>query len=110
MSTLYGTFIQTKLFRIKADVTKLKADILVNIPLLIGEGSDWEAAKISKFKVNSVEICVKPAYNFCTSSTPVLSKYLNVIIPAKLLGFILSYIASIPFPFADGTNISGPIE
>ena len=83
MSTLYGTFIQTKLFRIKTDVTKLRADILVNIPLLIGEGDDWKAANISKFKVNSVEICVKPAYNFCTQASSEMGK-VSVDFPLRL--------------------------
>lgn len=83
MSTLYGTFIQTKLFRIKADVTKMTKDILINIPLLIGEGDDWKVANISKFRINSVEICVKPAYNFCTQASSEMGK-VSVDFPVRL--------------------------
>lgn len=83
MATLLGTFIQIKLFRIKADITKCTKDFLFDIPLIIGEGSDWKAAKISKLKINSVEMAVKPAYNFCTQASSEMGK-VSVDFPVRL--------------------------
>lgn len=83
MTQLHGTFIQTELFKIKADVTKCTKDFLIDIPLIIGQGDDWKAANISKFVINDVDIAVKPAYNFCTQASSEMGK-VSVDFPVRL--------------------------
>lgn len=83
MTQLHGTFIQTALYKIKADITKATKDFTVNIPLIVGEGPDWPAAKISKFVINDVDISVKPAYNFCTQASSEMGK-VSVDFPLRL--------------------------
>lgn len=83
MTQLHGTFIQTELYKIKADITKATKDFLVDIPLIIGQGEDWKAAQISKFIINDVDISVKPAYNFCTMASSEMGK-VSVDFPLRL--------------------------
>lgn len=85
MSILYGVFIQTKLYRIKADITKCdkNKEFLFDIPVIIGEGPDWEAASTAKFRINSVDISVKPAYNFCTMASSEMGK-VSVDFPVRM--------------------------
>lgn len=83
MTQLHGTFIQTELYKIKADITKATKDFLVDIPLIIGQGEDWKAANISKFVINDVDIAVKPAYNFCTMASSEMGK-VSVDFPLRL--------------------------
>ena len=83
MTELHGTFIQTELYRIKADITKATKDFLIDIPLILGQGEDWKAANISKFVVEDVDIAVKPAYNFCTQASSEMGK-VSVDFPLRL--------------------------
>jgi len=83
MTQLHGTFIQTELFKIKADITKVTKDFLIDIPLVIGQGEDWKAANISKFIINDVDIAVKPAYNFTTQASSEMGK-VSVDFPVRL--------------------------
>lgn len=83
MTQLHGTFIQTELYKVKVDITKNTKDVLVDIPLIIGQGDDWKAANISKFKIDDVDISVKPGYNFCTQASSEMGK-VSIDFPMRL--------------------------
>ncbi len=77
-----ATIYQSKLFRIRADVAARDTEDVItkNIPLVFPEGPDWKYIKTQceKFRVDNVQIEVKPYYNFATAA--------SAIVPGKVTG------------------------
>lgn len=109
MTQLHGTFIQTELFRIKADITKATKDFLVDIPILIGLGEDWKAANISKFRINDVDVSVKPAYNFCTQASSEMGK-VSVDFPLRLAFYSGNTVAEEQLPSYSDYALDSRVE
>lgn len=58
----------TKLYHLKYDLIQKEGDQVVNIPIILGEGEDWEKLlrMAIKVKVDSVSVKVKPWDDFIT--------------------------------------------
>lgn len=62
------TVYQSQLYRIRSDLIKAEGDYLFLNNIMFPEGNDWKALNYSKIQLRSVEVEVKPYYNFATMS------------------------------------------
>lgn len=62
------TIYQSQLYRVRANLINSEGDFLFINNIMFPEGEDWKALNYSKIQLRSVEVEVKPYYNFATMS------------------------------------------
>lgn len=60
------TIYQSQLYRIRSDIIKAEGDYIFINNMLFPDGEDWLALNYSKIQLRSVEVEIKPYYNFAT--------------------------------------------
>lgn len=66
--------VQTKAYRIRANIIDETQDFIFVAPLVFPEGPDWESLNAETIQLNSVEIELKPYYNFATMAANGMGK------------------------------------